>query len=141
MIMKTLRTLSYSQHNELEVLTKEMVSYEYHTVAHSVKIIKFGKKLQLFKVKIPYFLQLISKVFVTKSRIFQLLVLQIKFCSYELEKFPKYVISIKSMKCNDQGNFFQDNIETLSNFVREFGIKLYCNITLSEIHEGFITSL
>ena len=47
-IVKNLPPLSYSQYNELEVLTKQMVAYEYPTTSQWEKIIKFGKKLQIF---------------------------------------------------------------------------------------------
>lgn len=55
MIVKSLCPLSYSQYNELEVLTKDMVAHEYPTMTQWTRIIKFGKKLRIFLVKISIF--------------------------------------------------------------------------------------
>ena len=47
MLVKSLPPLSYPQHNEMEVLTKEMVAYEFASTSQWVKIVKFGKKLKI----------------------------------------------------------------------------------------------
>ena len=48
MLVKILPPLLYLQHNEMEVLTKETVAYEYPLVAQWIKIVEFGKMLRIF---------------------------------------------------------------------------------------------
>ena len=45
MIVKNFPPPSYSKHNDMEVLTKEMVTYEYHIEIHWEKIVKLGNNL------------------------------------------------------------------------------------------------
>ena len=99
MLVKNIPPLSYSQHNEMEVLTKEMVMYEYPLTTQWVNIVKFRKKLLVFLVNIPYFFNVISKVYVTKF---------IFFIFYFIFRIIDRVLILKDGKEIERCNVYKD---------------------------------